>query len=128
MNEDQQMTADALSRAIRKIERQIIKENRKLTLLGEELRKVKGETEVTCSNNNFGRGCARTSKIKDLEYIQTHYYIKPHGCNSGDYYLPGEGRFICPHCGHINRLNDRNEISLIKSSFKSMIDDCDCDD
>lgn len=48
--------------------------------------------------------CNQQTVISSLTYIQTHWYVRPHGCSGGDYWLPGEGRFKCPHCDKINRL------------------------
>ena len=80
------------------------------------------KTLVKCSPNNFGKGCGQALEIGELEYIQTHWYTSPHGCSGGDYWNQGEGQFICPHCGHCNRLYDRPEIEDLKHLFKSVID------
>lgn len=79
------------------------------------------KTLVKCSPNNFGKGCDQALEIGELEYIQTHWYTSPYGCSGGDYWNQGEGRFICPQCGHQNRLYDRPEIEDLKRLFKSVI-------
>ncbi len=67
-----------------------------------------------------GKGCGAFLTIKDLTYIQTHWYVKPYGCTGGDYYRPGEGQFKCPHCGHINRLYVSPEVEAMKPYFKDI--------
>jgi len=70
-------------------------------------------TIVQCTNNNFGHGCGMAFTIADLEYIQTHHYEHPHGCFEGDTWHEGEGNFICPSCGHRNRLYNRPELKYL---------------
>lgn len=69
-----------------------------------------------------GPGCGQLHTIGELEYIQTHYYVSPHGCTGGDYWLPGEGNWVCPTCGHRNRLYASPEVAALKGSFKSTKD------
>jgi hypothetical protein len=80
-------------------------------------------TLVQCTSNNFGKGCGMGMQIKDLDYIQTHWYEQPHGCMGGDTWHSGEGRFKCPHCGHTNRLYDRPDIEKLKHLFKATINE-----
>ena len=80
------------------------------------------QTLIQCTNNNHGKGCGMGMKIGDIEYIQTHWYTKPHGCMDGDYWNVGDGEFICPHCNHRNRLYDRPEIMKLKRLFKSVVE------
>jgi hypothetical protein len=77
-------------------------------------------TLVACTSNNFGKGCGTALEIGELEYIQTHWYESPHGCSGGDHWHEGEGQFICPHCGHRNRLYDRKDVKGLKHLFKSI--------
>lgn len=115
------MTFDEkLNRAIAKHKRAIERAKRDVAVLTNKLRALQGETEVQCLDDSFGKGCGRETKINQVEYIQTMYYVMPFGCNGGDYYRPGEGRFVCPHCGHINRLYDRQEIEALRMSFKAI--------
>ena len=67
-------------------------------------------------------GCGATLPISDLEYIQTYWYTGPTGCSEGDYWKEGEGQFVCPECGKLNRLYDRPEVAALKTSFKSIKD------
>lgn len=79
--------------------------------------------EVECTGNNHGRGCGKKTLVRELVYIQTHYYVEPHGCSGGDYWVPGEGNFDCPHCGHRNRLYDRKPIEALKRLFRGVTDE-----
>lgn len=90
-----------------------------------KITKHKKNTLVQCVNNCQGLGCGMRHKIKDLEYIQTHWYESPHGCTGGDTWHSGEGNFICPHCEHRNRLYDRPEIQDLKHLFKITRDEYD---
>ena len=79
-------------------------------------------TLVSCVKNVHGLGCGKTTPINELEYIQTHWYVRPSGCTEGDYWNAGDGEFICPHCGHLNRLYTRPEIMKLKYLFKTIRD------
>lgn len=50
------------------------------------------------------KSCGKRSQLHTCIYIQTHYYIPPHGCTEGDYWLPGEVNIICPKCKTRHRL------------------------
>ncbi|MFG1413403.1 hypothetical protein V5G24_20035 [Xanthobacter sp. VTT E-85241] len=75
-------------------------------------------TLLTCTGNVHGRGCGELSFIKDTEFRQTYY---DHS-GDGDTRM-GEGNFICPKCGHRNRLYDTPEIEKLKRFFRTVIDD-----
>lgn len=80
-------------------------------------------TLVKCTTQvATGKGCGALHAIKDLTYIQTHWYTRPHGCSGGDYWNQGEGQFICPSCGHRNRLYATPEVQKMKRHFKSIED------
>jgi Zn finger protein HypA/HybF involved in hydrogenase expression len=85
--------------------------------LHKELRLAMGRQLVKCSN----RDCGKRSKVSTLTYIQTHWYVAPHGCTGGDYWNPDEGQFVCPHCDYVNRLYERPDIVKLKGSFKEVI-------
>lgn len=61
--------------------------------------------------NSFGprNPCGAKLSINRLQYIQTHWYVRPYSCTGGAYWTAGEGAFICPECGFRNRLLCRNE-------------------
>jgi hypothetical protein len=89
-------------------------------LLTEEKKKIL----IECIGGTpYGKGCGRKIQVKNLVYIQTHWYTPPHGCTGGDYWNKGEGRFICPHCGIKNRLYNRKEIESLKDLFKNVEDE-----
>lgn len=74
------------------------------------------ETLVRCDAGN----CGKAFEVRELEYIQTQFYVPPHGCTGGDYWKDGEGRWRCPHCGFTNRLYDKPDITALKGLFKSV--------
>jgi hypothetical protein len=69
------------------------------------------------------KGCGAFLRIGDLTYIQTHFYVKPYGCTSGDFYREGEGEFICPKCGARNRLYNSPEVTNLKSEFALVVNE-----
>ena len=84
----------------------------------------RAKTVVKCETNMaHGHGCAAKFFIKDITYIQTHWYEKPHGCTGGDMWHQGEGQFICPCCGLRNRLYNRESFVALKGLFKNVIDE-----
>lgn len=70
--------------------------------------------------------CKTSSQIGNLVYIQTHWYVRPYGCNGGDYHKSGEGQWDCPKCGANNRLYSEPQIEKLKSYFSSILA-CYCD-
>lgn len=78
-----------------------------------------GKTLVTCSV------CKGSFEICSLVYIQTHWYVTPHGCTGGDYYNAGEGNWDCPQCGVSNRLYNNPKVESLKHLFK-WIQECYC--
>lgn len=76
---------------------------------------------VRCTSQTAtGKGCGTMHKVGSLEYIQTHWYVEPHGCSGGDYWNQGEGQWLCPSCGHRNRLYDSPDVTALKYSFASI--------
>lgn len=65
--------------------------------------------------------CRLAFPIGELEYIQTQWYVPPHGCTGGDYWKDGEGRWKCPECGRVNRLYDKPDIEAKKWLFRSVV-------
>lgn len=106
MLEQLEKKRERLQNSLAKVNAQIDSENSK--------------TLVECIGNVHGKGCGKTTQIKDLVYIQTHWYVRPRGCTEGDYWNEGEGNFVCPHCGHLNRLYNRPEIEKLRQLFKSI--------
>lgn len=82
------------------------------------------ETLVKCTTQcATGKGCGELTSIKDLTYIQTHWYVEPYSCTGGDYWRPGEGAFICPKCGHRNRLYNSLAVMALKKHFSGVVDE-----
>lgn len=79
-----------------------------------------GKTLVRCESSSEGKGCGMAMEVRELTYIQTHWYTAPHGCTGGDYWNQGEGQFVCIHCGVRNRLFDRKPIEALKYHFKDV--------
>lgn len=75
-------------------------------------------SRLQCIHNyNYGPGCGTIHRIKDLVLIQTHYSRRDGGETE---WFKGEGRFVCPACGHMNRLHDRAEVLAYADEFKSI--------
>lgn len=77
--------------------------------------------------------CASHYAIATQVYVQTHWYVSPHGCTGGDYWNEGEGNWKCPDCGFVNRFDAKDggwmgqpEIVAAKNHFES-VRDCYCD-
>lgn len=104
-----------------KQERGVLK--RSLAEVDNQIDDLKAKTVIVCECNVFGKGCGKKFFIKNLQYIQTHWYEKPYGCTGGDTWHAGEGRFICPCCNHINGLYDRKEFESMKHLFESVTDE-----
>ena len=96
---------------------------------------LKSQILVKCCSPWYkNHGCGTLHKISDLTYIQQHYYVKPYSCSGGDYWSEGEGQFVCPTCGYLNRLlgkkddadtyyvNKREYIISMKRYFKNVVD------
>ncbi|PIN95251.1 hypothetical protein COU53_00425 [Candidatus Pacearchaeota archaeon CG10_big_fil_rev_8_21_14_0_10_30_48] len=83
-----------------------------VAILEEKLKRIRKEERETLSKidrRNKKRAikcqsCTTTHRIADIILIQTHFYVQPHGCTGGDYWLPGEIQFVCPQTNMVNRL------------------------
>ena len=96
------------------------KQLRKNTL---HINNKKAKTVIECeSNASYGKGCGLKFFIKEVTYLQTHWYERPSGCTGGDTHRQGEGQFECPCCGHRNRLYNREHFVELKNLFKNVID------
>ena len=81
------------------------------------------KTVIECTSNCHGKGCGLKFFVKEVTYIQTHWYETPSGCSGGDMWHEGEGQFNCPCCGHLNRTYNRKEIQTLKPHFKNVINE-----
>lgn len=77
-------------------------------------------TLITCTSDSYGKGCGHRQPVGTTIYIQSHWYVEPHGCTGGDYWKEGEGQFRCDSCGKISRLYDCPEITAMKYNFASI--------
>jgi len=109
-------------RAVTEIDDEIIRHEELIARLRERRAKAVGEVKITCESNNHGKGCGQSFPIKDITYIATHWYTSPSGCTGGDYWNEGEGEFVCPSCGHQNRMYDREHYQAMKRQFKNVVD------
>jgi hypothetical protein len=95
--------------------------------------KLSSSRVIECRGTFYQKGCGEKLPIKDLTYIQTHWYESPWGCTGGDSWHEGEANFVCPKCGARNRpcmykewdLIKDNKFSLIKSKFKEHVNEYD---
>lgn len=93
-----------------------IKEDKLNIELNNEYKKI----TIECTDNKYGNGCGKISQIGELEYIQTYYFDnEPYN----ERWKESEGYFICPYCGHKNRLYGREEYEKLKYYFKLIIKD-----
>jgi hypothetical protein len=83
------------------------------------------KTLVRCESSNYGLGCGMAMEVRELTFIQTHWYESPHGCNGGDMWHRGEGNFKCLHCGRRNRLHNRKAIEQLRDHFKNVVEEHD---
>lgn len=103
-------------------EKKVKKAEKALDKAEESRDKLLKDAEVQCLN----KSCGAYLRIGDLTYIQTHWYVQPHGCTGGDYYRAGEGQFKCPKCGMRNRMLGEN-VEKLKVHFKEVEDTYDDD-
>lgn len=96
--------------------------NEKLRDLTARRNDVLSMTQVQCSKSNYGPGCGKKSMIREIAYLQTHWYTPPSGCSDGDYWNAGEGEWDCPHCGRRNRLYKLPEVEKLKHLFRGVVD------
>lgn len=93
-----------------------------LAVIDAKIRERKSQTLVRCDSDSNGRGCGAAHEVRNVEYIQTHWYEGPHGCSGGDFWHRGEGQWACPSCGHKNRLYNKPDVEALKPLFKQVTD------
>jgi hypothetical protein len=110
---------------------QIKEKSAELKLLNKKksiIAKLKKSKTIVCVGNFYNKGCGTRLQIKNLTYIQTHWYESPWGCTGGDTWHESEANFICPKCKARNRpckyydwkLIEDDKFSLIKYKFKNL--------
>jgi len=100
--------------SVKAIDARIAKAEATVQKLVQKRKELLGLTVVECK-------CGLQFWIRDLTYIQTHWYTPPRGCTEGDYWNAGEGQWQCK-CGHLNRLYNKPEIEKLKRLFKDVED------
>lgn len=112
---DEQEEINRLAR-INVLLQEVAELNKSLRAKHEDLDKARADQPVVCEK------CGTVHRVKNLEYIQTHWYTSPSGCTDGDYWNVGEGQYQCPVCETIWRLYDCPELTSLKHLFKSVRD------
>lgn len=83
----------------------------------------KQSIRVQCMGFSFdGKGCRKFFPAREITYIQTFWYSPPYGCSGGDCWNIGEGQFVCPGCGQLNRLYERPEVEALKPFFNKVVE------
>jgi hypothetical protein len=68
--------------------------------------------------------CKQEHKLRDLIYLQTHYYHDPVGCIGGDYWSNDEGQADCitPGCKARWRFYNNPDVVAKKKYFGKVVD------
>ncbi len=103
-----------MSRSASTITKDLTKVYNRAATLMDELDDARKRKLIKCES------CQRATKVSTLTYLQTHFYVQPHGCTGGDYWREGEGQFVCPKCNATNRLYDRPDVSALKKYFMTV--------
>lgn len=74
-----------------------------LAIAAEALHEHNRRRLIVCETNCRGKGCGRRTRVSNLVWLQTRWWVPPRGCTEGGYWRESEGHFQCPKCGHINR-------------------------
>lgn len=61
--------------------------------------------------------CGKWFAVADAVYVDVQYWVPPHGCTGGAYWRSGEGHFVCPQCGFLNRTYGRDGIAKLRDHF-----------
>lgn len=81
---------------------------------------ILSHTKVQCGH------CGSQHEIRDLEFIQTHYYVRPYSCSGGDYWNEDdEGISECLYCGGRMRFYNMPEIMKLRHLFAKRKDEHD---
>lgn len=109
--------------ALKKDLRKAIKHNQELktrSSRGKKLKKKLGPEDnfVKCAS------CNSRHKIKNLTFIQAHFYVRPFGCTGGDYWnsCKSDSGYKCLKCGVRNRLLPEWVYNL-RHKFKELVDE-----
>ena len=109
------MISLVVQKQINEIEKQKqILENKRISLIQ--------KTFIKCESSVLGKGCGKSTQINKLIYMDFNWYESPYSCTGGDRYHSGEGHFICPKCGRLNRMYNREDYQKLNYYFKNHID------
>jgi hypothetical protein len=101
---------------IKQIDKQLSALGAAKQVLIDERVELMGKTLLECWK------CHKKTQVGLLTYIQTRYYTEPYGCTGGDYWSDGEGQYICPKCGELNRpIWNNPRIIELKRYFKEIV-------
>lgn len=97
------------------LDKEIAETETRLAELKQERDVLLGQTRLYCVV------CKTSHPINKYRYLQTHWYVEPHGCSGGDYWKQGDGECQCP-CGQVLRLYKLPEVMALKYVFGSRED------
>lgn len=111
--------------ALSKIDREVADLERQKSELEKRRQAAIKRKMIKCEGSVLGNGCGRKTQIGKLIYIDFNWYEEPWGCTGGAQWHSGEGHFICPKCGRINRMYNREEWQKLSWYFKDRTHVCD---
>lgn len=102
----------------RKLQQEILDAAEQINELHKQIKLKEGKFKYKCPS------CNKFSKLKDTDAVQKHYYIEPHGCTGGDYWVTNGVEWFCPKCNtklkpHYKESDDWQTMSY---RFKSITD------
>lgn len=105
-------------KANRNLKQEIYDTAAEINELQKKIKKLEDKFKYKCPS------CKKFSKIKDTNAIQHHYYIEPHGCTSGDYWVTSGIEWYCPKCETKLKpqYKESDDWQSMSSRFKSLTD------
>ncbi len=104
--------------SLSKIDREVAELERQKAELEKRRKAAVKRKMIKCEGSVLGRGCGRKTQIGKLIYIDFNWYEQPWGCTGGAQWHSGEGHFICPKCGRLNRMYNREEWQKLSWYFQ----------
>lgn len=108
--------------ALSKIDREVAELERQKDELEKRRQAAIKRKMIKCEGSVVGNGCGRKTQIGKLVYLDFNWYEEPWGCTGGACWHSGEGHFICPKCGRLNRMYNREEWQKLRWYFKDRTD------
>jgi hypothetical protein len=87
----------------------------------------KASARVQCAQHGLSprspiaKPCGKWFPIADAVYVDMQNWREAYGCTGGAYWYSGEGCFVCPHCGYLNRTYRREEVQKLSGFFASAV-------